>query len=44
MRPLIENPYYQLFCGEEFFRHKLTFDRSSLTCWRQRMGGRSSWR
>ena len=40
----IENPYYQLFCGEEFFRHKLTFDRSSLTRWRQRMGGRSSWR
>jgi IS5 family transposase len=34
----IENPYYQLFCGEEFFRHKLTFDRSSLTRWRQRMG------
>ena len=24
----IENPYYQLFCGEEFFRHKLTFDRT----------------
>src|SRR3974390_1564101 len=35
----IENPYYQLFCGEEFFRHKLVFDRSSLTRWRQRMGG-----
>ena len=34
----IENPYYQLFCGEEFFQHKLTFDRSSLTRWRQRMG------
>src|SRR5580698_5204476 len=34
----IENPYYQLFCGEEFFQHQLTFDRSSLTCWRQRMG------
>ena len=33
-----ENPYYQLFCGEEFFRHKLPFDRSSLTRWRQRMG------
>ena len=29
---------YQLFCGEEFFRHKLTFDRSSLTRWRQRIG------
>ena len=34
----VENPYYQLFCGEEFFRHKLVFDRSSLTRWRQRMG------
>ena len=34
----VENPYYHLFCGEEFFQHKLTFDRSSLTCWRQRMG------
>src|ERR1700683_4991154 len=34
----IENPYYQLFCGEEFFRSSLTFDRSSLTRWRQRMG------
>jgi transposase, IS5 family len=30
----VENPYYQLFCGEEFFQHKLTFDRSSLTRWR----------
>ena len=34
----LENPYYQLFCGEEFFRHRLPFDRSSLTRWRQRMG------
>jgi transposase, IS5 family len=34
----VENPYYQLFCGEEFFRHTLPFDRSSLTRWRQRMG------
>jgi transposase, IS5 family len=34
----IENPYYQLFCGEEFFQHKLSFDRSSMTRWRQRMG------
>ena len=34
----IENPYYQLFCGEEFFQHKTPFDRSSLTRWRQRMG------
>ena len=34
----LENPYFQLFCGEEFFQHKLVFDRSSLTRWRQRMG------
>jgi IS5 family transposase len=34
----IENPYYQFFCGEEFFQHELVFDRSSLTRWRQRMG------
>ena len=27
-----------LFRGEEFFCHKLPFDRSSLTRWRQRMG------
>ncbi len=34
----VENPYYQLFCGEEFFQHELVLDRSSLTRWRQRMG------
>jgi IS5 family transposase len=34
----VENPYYQYFCGEEFFQHKLVFDRSSLTRWRRRMG------
>jgi transposase, IS5 family len=34
----VENPYFQYFCGEEFFVHDLPFDRSSLTRWRQRMG------
>jgi IS5 family transposase len=34
----VENPYYQYFCGEEFFQHQSPFDRSSLTRWRQRMG------
>jgi IS5 family transposase len=34
----IENPYFQYLCGEEFFCHELTFDRSSMTRWRQRMG------
>jgi len=34
----VENPYYQFFCGEEFFQHQLVLDRSSMTNWRQRMG------
>src|SRR6266403_2342958 len=34
----VENPYYQFCCSEEFFQHRLVFDRSSLTRWRQRMG------
>jgi len=34
----LENPYYQLFCGEAFFRYSLPLDRSSMTRWRQRMG------
>jgi IS5 family transposase len=34
----LENPYFQYFCGEEFFQHQLPFDRSSMTRWRQRMG------
>jgi IS5 family transposase len=34
----IENPYYQYFCGEEFFQHRLPLDRSSMTDWRHRMG------
>jgi IS5 family transposase len=34
----VENPYFQYLCGEEFFRHDLPFDRSSMTRWRSRMG------
>jgi transposase, IS5 family len=34
----LENPYWQLFCGAEFFLHTAPFERSSLTRWRQRMG------
>jgi len=34
----LENPYYQYFCGALSFCHKLPFDRSSLTRWRQRLG------
>src|SRR4051794_1567770 len=34
----VETPIDQFLCGEEFFQHRLVFDRSSLTRWRQRMG------
>jgi len=33
-----ENPYWQYFCGLEFFEYELPFDRSSMTRWRQRIG------
>jgi hypothetical protein len=34
-----ENPYYQYFCDEEFFQHRLPLDRSSMTNWRNRGRG-----
>jgi hypothetical protein len=33
-----ENPYWQHFCGEVFFQHRLSIDSSSLTRWRKRIG------
>src|SRR5450631_2321381 len=35
---ILKHTYYQYFCGEEFFQHRLVFDRSSMTRWRHRMG------
>ncbi len=34
----VENPYWQFFCGFEFFQHKLPIDPSLMTRWRQRIG------
>lgn len=34
----VENPYFQVFCGEAHFRHELPLDRSSMTRWRKRIG------
>src|ERR1700730_15616214 len=34
----VENPYFQYFCGMEFFTHEFPFESSSLRRWRQRMG------
>jgi len=33
-----ENPYWQHFCGETFFQHRLPLDPSSMTRWRKRIG------
>jgi IS5 family transposase len=34
----LENPYFQAFCGETHFQHRLPFDRSSMTRRRKRIG------
>lgn len=34
----LESPYYQFFCGETFFQHKLACHPTSLIKWRQRLG------
>ena len=33
----MENAYWQLFCGEEYFQHELPIDPSSMTRWRNRL-------
>ena len=34
----VENPYWQYFCGEEYFQHQLPIDPSSMTRFRRRIG------
>lgn len=34
----VENPYWQYFCGEEYFRHTLPIDPSQMTRFRDRVG------
>lgn len=38
LRLWVENPYWQYFCGEEFFRHDLPIVPSQMTRWRKRIG------
>lgn len=35
---LLENPYWQDFCGFEYFQHRMPLDPSSLVRWRKRVG------
>jgi IS5 family transposase len=34
----VENPYWQFFCGEEWFKHKLPIHPSQMSRWRKRIG------
>jgi IS5 family transposase len=34
----VENPYWQYFCGEQVFQHRLPCDPTTLVKWRQRIG------
>ncbi|MCZ6804902.1 MAG: IS5 family transposase [Proteobacteria bacterium] len=38
VRGWVENPYWQYFCGEEYFQHKMPLHPTSLTTWRNRLG------
>jgi transposase, IS5 family len=38
----VENPYWQYFCGAEYFTHKFPCDPTSLVKWRQRVGAEGS--
>lgn len=38
----VENPYWQYFCGETYFQHRLPIDPSSMTRWRKRIGVKGS--
>ena len=36
----IYDPYFQHFTGEEFFQHEFPHERSDLSHWRKRLGGK----
>jgi transposase, IS5 family len=38
VRSWVENPYWQYFCGEEYFQHRLPIDPSQMTRFRTRLG------
>ncbi len=33
----MENPYWQYFCGEQYWQHELPIDRTTLSKWRKRL-------
>ncbi len=37
----LETPYWQYFCGNDYFEHGLPIDASTMTRWRQRVSARA---
>ena len=37
----VYDPYFQFFTGEEFFQHEFPHERSDLSHWRKRLGGKT---
>lgn len=33
----VENPYWQYFCGEQYWQHEFPIDRTTLSKWRKRL-------
>ncbi|WP_338453675.1 IS5 family transposase domain protein [Candidatus Bealeia paramacronuclearis] len=38
VKPWVQNPYWQYFCGFDYFQWKIPADGSSMTRWRKRIG------
>jgi len=38
----VENPYWQYFCGEQFFQHEMPIHPTSMTKWHKRLGEKGS--
>ena len=38
VRRWVENPYWQYFCGEIYFRHEMPIHPTTMTRWRKRIG------
>lgn len=36
----VETPYFQYFTGEGFFQHRFPHERSGMSRWRNRIGGK----
>src|SRR4030042_2690444 len=40
---LLANPYWQYFCGFEYFQHELPLDPTTMVKWRRRVGDKKLW-